>query len=78
MPTLVSVSQFARFIPKMHTICSTLTVLQPNPRAMLQHAQRHLAHEICNCRKIRCTLHLASYVQGSVYIVFIIYMTMSM
>ena len=29
--------------------------------------QRHLAYEICNCRKIRCTLHQASYIHGSVY-----------
>ena len=28
--------------------------------------QRHLAHDICICSKIRCTLHLASYIQGSV------------
>ena len=29
--------------------------------------QRHLDHKICNCRKLRCTLHLVSHIQGSVY-----------
>ena len=28
--------------------------------------QRHIAHEMCNCRKTRCILHLATYIQYSV------------
>ena len=63
------ISQFARFTPKMRPICFTVRVLQPARMAMLQHAQRHLAHEMCNCKvsTIPCTLHLPTYIQGSVY-----------
>ena len=46
----------------------TVKLLQPAPRQLLQHARRHLAHEMCNFRQIRCALHLTSCVQGSVYI----------
>ena len=35
MPTMVLVSQFARFTPKMGPICSTVRVLQRDPRALL-------------------------------------------
>ena len=67
MPTLVLVSQFARFTPKTRTICSTVRVLKPAPRAMLQHAPNVIS--ITNFVIVENTayLHLANYIQGSGY-----------
>ena len=62
-------------------VCITICTIYPKNAYYLLHSkcsnvpqgkcynmpQRNLAHEICNCRKIRCILHLASYIQGSVY-----------
>ena len=67
MPSLVIVSQFARFTSKMHTILLHSKCYNLPQGKCYNMPQRHLAHEICNCRNIRCTLHLASYIQGSVY-----------
>ena len=61
MPSLVIVSQFAQFTTTMHTICSTVNITTYPQGKCYNMSQRHLAHEICNCGKIRCTLHLATY-----------------
>ena len=44
----------------LHCKCNSVTTIPPQGKCY-NIPQSHLAHEICNCRKIRCTIHLATY-----------------